>query len=214
MNSLLAFQSHLKLAHCYWEQQLQLGDCAIDATCGNGHDTLKLCELVLSLEGGKIFAFDIQEDALKTTQNLVQSKLAANLLSQVTYINECHSDFKGPINRALTCSDRFQLEPVKLIVYNLGYLPGGDKGLTTAVNTTLHSVQAAAELIAPGGLISITCYPGHPEGALEETAILEMTASFSRFDWNCCHHRWINKKNAPSLLLLQKNMCIKNNTHN
>ncbi len=192
----------------YWEQLLQPGDCAIDATCGNGHDTLKLCELALSPEGGRIYAFDIQEHALKATQNLLQSKLAAELLTQVTYINKCHSDFKGAMESAIYGPGQFQLEPVKLVVYNLGYLPGSDKALTTAVNTTLQSIHAAAELIVPGGLISITCYPGHPEGALEETAILEMTASLSRFEWSCCYHRWINKKNAPSLLLLQKHQNI------
>lgn len=186
------FRPHLQLAHQYWQQNLAPGESAIDATCGNGHDTLKLCQLALNETSGHIYGFDIQESALKTTSLRLTENLAPSLVKRVTLINRCHSD--------LTLSNA---EPIKLIVYNLGYLPGSDKNLVTRVHTTLQSLQRATELLAPGGLITITCYPGHPEGALEEEALLEFAAKLPQDRWNCCHHRWINRQQPPSLLLIR-----------
>ena len=70
---------------------------------------------------------------------------------------------------------------VRLIVYNLGYLPGSDKALTTKVETTLESINHAQRLIMEGGVISVTCYPGHPEGKKEEE---ELQAPFPNFHRN------------------------------
>jgi hypothetical protein len=89
-------------------------------------------------------------------------------------------------------------------VYNLGYLPGGDKQATTSSSTTLESLKAAAALIVAGGAISVTCYPGHPAGKVEEQAVLDYAASLPPAEWSCCHHRWTNRKEAPSLLLICK----------
>lgn len=188
MNS---FRPHLQLAHDYWQRHLSRGDNVIDATCGNGYDTLKLCELALNETCGHIFAFDIQESALEATTLRLKEKLSPQIVERVILIHRCHSDLRLP-----------NPEPIKLIVYNLGYLPGADKTQVTRVQTTLQSLQSAIELLTPGGLISITCYPGHPEGALEEEAILEFAAKLPRESWNCCHHRWINRQRAPSLLVI------------
>ncbi|MBA3238939.1 MAG: class I SAM-dependent methyltransferase [Parachlamydiaceae bacterium] len=188
---------HLQLAHTNWQQYLSIGDSAIDATCGNGHDTLELCKLALSNTNGHIFAFDIQAAALETTALRLRENLSPTIFNRVTLLKKCHSD--------LTLPFEFE-EPIKLIVYNLGYLPGADKAQTTCVQSTLRSLKSATTLLAPGGLISITCYPGHPEGALEEEALLEFAAKLPRETWNCCHHRWINRQRAPSLLLITRSL--------
>lgn len=185
------FRPHLQLAHSYWQQHLSLGDNAVDATCGNGHDTLKLCKLALNDTSGHIYAFDIQDSALEATTLRLKETLSPHLVKRVTLINRCHSDLTLPTE-----------EPIKLIVYNLGYLPGADKEQVTRVQTTLLSVRSATDLLAPGGLLSITCYPGHPEGALEEEALLEFAAKLPRETWHCCHHRWINRERSPSLLII------------
>lgn len=91
-----------------------------------------------------------------------------------------------------------------LIVYNLGYLPGGDKTITTESSTTLESLQAAFPLIMPGGAISIACYPGHPSGKTEEENVMTFASSLDPQVWSCCHHRWLNRRNAPSLILIQR----------
>lgn len=178
------FRSHLDLAHSYWKRLVQAGDLLIDATCGNGHDTLALA----SLQPRLLYAFDIQSQALESAQKRLEKE------SSIRFIHGCHSQFPPEIASA----------SVKLIVYNLGYLPGGDKETTTQSSTTLESVSKALDLIMPGGAISITCYPGHAEGAREEAALLFFAEQLDKHMWSCCHHRWINRTQAPSLLLLQK----------
>jgi len=189
------FQTPIDLAHDYWQRLLHPGDYVIDATCGNGHDTLFLANLVLKKDtNGQLLAMDTQAEAIQNTQQLLQDNLAKNMLDRVSFFNGCHSTFPSQIEK----------ESITLIVYNLGYLPGGNKELTTTSSTTLQSLQAALPLIVPGGAISITCYPGHPAGKVEETEILSFTNSLSPLEWSCCYHRWINRNQAPSLILIQR----------
>lgn len=188
------FQSHLDLAHSYWKKIIRPGDIVIDATCGNGQDTLILCQLALSSPEGCVHAIDIQHKAIQKTQEFLTIHLSDCQLRQIHYHHSCHSVFPGSIAAA----------SVSLIAYNLGYLPGTDKNLTTMTETTLQSLTAAFSLIKPGGVISLTCYPGHREGFLEQEAIVNFVSDLSPTDWSCCHHVWLNRKRPPSLLLLQK----------
>lgn len=174
----------LKLGHSIWSQHLKEGDRAIDATCGNGHDTLFLAELNLS----HLYVFDIQEKALLATQERVGTR------KNISYHLGCHSLFEGVDS------------PVDLIVYNLGYLPGGDKSVTTQAETTLQSVQKGSSLLSSEGLMSLTLYPGHPEGKREEEALLDLTSAFSPKKFQVSHHRPLNRSNAPSLLLIRKKL--------
>lgn len=190
-NQFPLFQSHLDLAHHYWKQVATLGDTVIDATCGNGHDTLVLAHIVLSEKQGHVTAYDIQESALQHTQHLLKDRLTTAQYQRITMIHGCHS---------LLPAD----QQVKLIVYNLGYLPKSDKSLTTRCETTLCSLEQALLAIVPGGGISVTCYPGHEEGKKEEDAILTWAAQLDPKQWSSCHHCWLNRKEAPSLLILQK----------
>ena len=187
------FQSHLDLAHRYWKKIVQPGHHVIDATCGNGHDTLHLCEYALG-EGGKVYAFDKLEEAVQKTQQKLSQVLSAQEITHVHFEARCHSTFPDIILPG----------SIQLIVYNLGYHPGGDKTATTVKETTLNSIQEALLLISPGGAISLTCYPGHPEGALEERELLDFVQTLSPSAWSCCHHAWLNRRQSPSLLLLQR----------
>lgn len=190
------FANHLELAHQYWSNFLQKGDLAIDATCGNGHDSLFLAQHILGEENGELYLFDIQQTALDTTKALLSKTLTPKSISRVHFCLCCHSDFSKFLMPATA----------SLIAYNLGYLPTGDKNLTTKTETTLRSLENATEILKPGGIISITCYPGHPEGLVEEQEVLKWGATCSTHEWNCCHHRWINGKKSPSLLLMQKKL--------
>ncbi len=182
------FQGHLDFTQFFWKQVLQLGDWAIDATCGNGRDTQKIAQIISPHDG--IIAIDVQEKAIAST-----SSLLAHLQSpKIHFFQQCHSSFPIEANN----------HPIKLIVYNLGYLPGGDKTRTTKVETTLCSVQQGLALLQPGGLISITCYPGHQEGAREEIALFEFVYQLNSGIWSVSHHTWINRKQSPTLFLLQK----------
>lgn len=187
------FQSHLDLAHHYWTTCVNIGDIVIDATCGNGHDTLKLCQLALSLDKGKVYAFDIQREATQSTSQILDN-LDLNLKKRVVIQQQCHSSFPKEILPGT----------VKLIVYNLGYLPGGLKEKTTEVATTLKSLEQALPLLQKGGVLSVTCYPGHEEGGKEQEKILDFVSTLSPKEWSCCHHVWLNRHKAPSLILVQK----------
>jgi len=188
------FNKHLDLSKQYFERLLKPGDIVIDATCGNGHDSLFLASLILNKDRGFLYTCDIQEEALTSAKNNFHGKIAPQLMQRIQFLHICHSQFPEEIKP----------QSVKLIVYNLGYLPGGDKNLTTKTDTTLKSITQALELITPGGAISITCYPGHQEGAIEEHAILELASHLNKNVWNCCFHRFVNRPKSPSLLLLQK----------
>jgi hypothetical protein len=180
---------HLKLAKWLWERHLASGDTAIDATCGNGQDTLFLAKLPLSA----LFALDIQLAGLEKTRKLLAEGLTDEELRRVHLCHMPHDDLrKIPIERA-----------PRLIVYNLGYLPGGDKSITTKTESTLASIGSALAILGNVGAVSITCYPGHDEGKKEEEAVLEMASSLPSARWEVRHHRWLNRRRSPSLLWIR-----------
>jgi hypothetical protein len=188
--------SHITLAHHYWATLLSPGDTVIDATCGNGHDTLALAKLVLKEGDGLLFGYDIQENAIAQTHLRLEKELPESIMKRVILLNASHETFTFPGE---------SLPPIRLIVYNLGYLPGDNKDITTMTSTTLTSIQHAMEVLAVDGHISITCYPGHDEGSKEFLAMMEFVSKLPKESWACCHHQWVNKHDtAPSLLVLQK----------
>ena len=192
------FQSHLDLAHSYWEKLLKEGDWAIDATCGNGNDTLKLAKILLKNGNKKqsgIIGIDLQEEAILKTKSLLQSHLSNDENSYIHLFHQSHIDFPSPAKE----------NPIRLIVYNLGYLPGGNKQMTTMTQCSLESVKQALDLVIPGGAVCITCYPGHEEGNREERALLNEVSKLSSLTWNVCYHTFPNRRLSASLLLIQKN---------
>lgn len=175
---------HIELAHSYWSSHLKPGNNAIDATCGNGHDSLALAQILGT--NGALFCYDIQPQAIQNTRKLVEK------FERVQFFSQCHSDFSSLPSQI----------PIHLIVYNLGYLPGGDKKKTTMTETTLQSIGAAIERIEKEGAISITCYPGHEEGAREEKALLAFLENIAGF--SICYHRWVNRITSPTLIWMKR----------
>jgi tRNA G37 N-methylase Trm5 len=186
------FSSHLDLAHQYWAALVKADDIVIDATCGNGLDTLALARF----KPKRIYALDIQKSALDSAGELINKHLSAVDQEKIEWVLTSHVIFPSEILD----------NSVKLIVYNLGYLPKGDKSIVTKPETTLQSLENALKLITLGGCISLTCYPGHPEGAKEERDLLEYAAKLHPKEWSCCHHCWLNRNQSPSLLIIQKKM--------
>ncbi len=184
-------QPHLHTAHALWYSLLQSGDTAIDATCGNGHDTLILAQILLAPTKGQLLALDIQPEAIAHTKERLSQQLPKEIFTRIQFYQQSHTTF--PI---------MEQESVKLIVYNLGYLPGGDKSFTTVANTTIESLCQATSLLAKGGLITVTCYPGHPAGSLEEQALLAWVTSLPREKWSIHHQRWLHRPHSPTLLSL------------
>ena len=144
---------------------LQAGDVAIDATVGNGHDTLFLARAVG--EAGRVYGFDIQQAALdKAWQRLDEVGMAE-------WVSLYHA---GHETMALHLPEQWRGR-VKVVMFNLGYLPGGDKSRTTGSATTLAALQQSLEWLAPDGLLSVIVYTGHPGGMAEALAVREWIMS-------------------------------------
>jgi SAM-dependent methyltransferase len=179
--------SHLQLAHLLWEQILVPGDNVIDATCGNGHDTYFLAKL---LQGrGSLLGYDIQARAIEKTEERLKN------------LNE---EERAIVSLHLASHEELPPILVKLIVYNLGYLPGADHQITTRLETTLASLERASALLVPGGALSVTCYPGHSEGKKESDALIDFFTSLPHARWSVSLHRWIQRgARAPFLIFAQ-----------
>jgi SAM-dependent methyltransferase len=147
------------LAHELIRRVLSPGAVAVDATVGNGHDTLMLARCVAP--GGVVFGFDIQPEALMATRQRVTE---AGLTGDLHLFLEGHERMLERLPSGI-------MGHVRAVVFNLGYLPGGDKHLTTQAGTTLPALMASLDLLAPGGITVAVCYPGHPAGAGEAAAV-------------------------------------------
>lgn len=143
---------------------VKLGDIAVDATAGNGHDTQFLAELVGPC--GTVFAFDLQPEALLKTGRRLEE---AGLLN-VVLVCESHSQLSQSV------PDQYHGN-VAAVMFNLGYLPGGDKAVTTQPTTTRPALDQAWQLIKVGGMISIVAYTGHDGGAAETETVEQFLAS-------------------------------------
>ncbi len=151
--------SLIHLAQQSVQKVLLPGDYAIDATMGNGHDTLFLARIVG--EQGKIFAFDIQSNALELTH----ARLKKNLISAPVSLNLCSH------GKLLQCIPTSYIGKIKAIMFNLGYLPGSDKSIKTIPEETVKALSEALVLLSTTGCISIVVYTGHPGGLEEANAV-------------------------------------------
>ena len=178
------------LAARYMEEILRPGDIAVDATMGNGKDTQFLCELVG--EAGHVYAFDVQQEALDRTAARLEE---AGLRERATLILAGHE----------TMRENVPVSP-RVVMFNLGWLPGAEHIVTTRVETTMQAVQAALELVVPDGFVSVCVYPGHEEGTRELHALLDWAAGLDVRAYNVLHHDFIAAKpGTPHLILIQKN---------
>lgn len=180
-------------AHILIRTTLGVGEIAIDATVGNGHDTLFLAECVG--ESGHVYGFDIQAQALEVAEQRLQQ---AGLRSRVTWLQASHADMGRQIPERLKGK-------VRTIMFNLGYLPGADKSIITQSDSTLQAVNAACDLLADRGVMTIMAYPGHGGGD-RETRDLEhwlTQLDFRQFSAEIIlsrHHR----PHAPRLFVIRK----------
>ena len=140
-------------------QSLRPGQLAIDATMGNGHDTVFLAELVGA--EGRVFGFDIQQQALANTS---QRLLDAGLESRATLIQGGHEHMDLLLPSAVQGQ-------ISAIMFNLGYLPGSNKHTVTRPETTSRAVDIASRLLAPRGIMTIVAYRGHAGGREEADTI-------------------------------------------
>jgi hypothetical protein len=181
MLRLLDLQKQLILSH------LGEGDVAVDFTMGNGYDTEFLSKTVG--ERGHVYAFDIQEQAVASTAaHLRESGCPDNY----TLIHASHHTVKDYVKG-----------PIKAGMFNLGYLPGGDKSITTMRATTMPAIEAAIELLGPKSILSVAIYPGHEEGDAEGKMVSEYLSTLDRFRVSVAQIKIINSPTSPYFMVVE-----------
>ncbi len=177
------------LAHRHAGVAIKQGDRVVDATAGNGYDTIFLAEKVGSY--GHVYAFDVQKMALEETRRRLEDN---NLEERVTLIRDGHEQMHKYLRRR-----------VAAVMYNLGYLPGGSREITTCHETTVESFKQALNLLKNGGIITVVLYPGHRQGALEKEHLLPYCRRLPPKTFNVLHVRQVNPGGEPpELIVVQK----------
>jgi predicted methyltransferase len=154
------------LLHVLLKQVICKGDCVVDATAGNGHDTVFLAEAVG--DEGKVIAIDIQAQAIEATRQRLQEKQLENWV-------ELHQVSHADLGQFVA------MDSAAAIVFNLGYLPGSDRGLVTQSETTLMALAASVVVLKKGGVLAVVCYPDHLGGDDEASQVVAFLRSLENF---------------------------------
>lgn len=176
--------SVLKITNNLIEEYVDEGMSVVDCTMGNGNDTVLLAEKVGT--SGSVVAFDIQQIALDNTYLKLKEK---DLLSRVELILDGHENI-----------DMYITEEVDLAIYNLGYLPRGDKKITTNFKTTIESIGKNLKLLKKNGLLLIVAYPGHETGLREKNLLERYLSDLDQRRYNVLKNEFINQINNPPIL--------------
>ena len=164
------------------------GGTVADFTMGNGNDTLWLSQQVG--ETGRVYAFDIQPEAVARTEERMKTEAP---FENYTLICDSH-------HRAA----EYIKTPICVGIFNLGFLPGGDKSVTTLRETTLPAIRAAIELLEAGGGLLIAVYPGHAEGTAEGIEVTQLLSEYDRRQMSCTQVRLVNSPTSPFFFLVEK----------
>ncbi|HWO96961.1 MAG TPA: class I SAM-dependent methyltransferase [Bacillus sp. (in: firmicutes)] len=179
----------LPFARTLLQKAVKEGDIAVDATIGNGHDTVLLAELVG--ETGHVYGFDIQHQALENTkQKLIEQKLE----NRVTLFQKSHSQLHELLPSSVS-------KQVTGAIFNLGYLPGGDKSIVTKADSTIEAIEQLLEVMAPEGIIVLVIYHGHPEGALERNHLLQYVTGLDQQKVHVLQYKFMNQQNNPPFII-------------
>lgn len=186
-----ALRGPVPLSHLFLHSFVRAGHLAVDATCGNGHDTLLLARLVG--HRGHVWGFDIQPQAIdETGRRLAEAELS----NRVTLLPVGHEELSGHVTG-----------PVQVVLFNLGYRPGGDRSIITRPETTGSALDQSLHLLAAGGIVLVTVYPGHSGGADEQSAVESWAAGLDPRAWHCWRMGQTNvTPDAPYLILVQKGL--------
>lgn len=179
------------------EPALYDGARAIDATMGNGQDTLWLCQRVGA--SGRVYAFDIQREAVDRTRERLQ---AAGMLDRAALYCLGHERMAKAVDA-----------PVDVVMFNLGWLPGAAHAVTTRTETTLRAAEAALSLLKPDGLLTLCVYPGHAEGARELEALTKWAEALDPKRYDAMLRRYMNQPNDPPCLIAVRRVLRKNDAH-
>ncbi|MBU3698914.1 MAG: 16S rRNA (cytosine(1402)-N(4))-methyltransferase [Candidatus Kapabacteria bacterium] len=180
-------ENAVSMVHRLLRSQLSQGDVAIDATVGNGWDTRVLADCVG--RDGIVYGFDVQQIAL----DVARTRLAPD-----------GADVRLMLAGHETMT--MHVEPhhhgrVRAVTFNLGYLPGGEKSVTTMAATTIDAIRQALDILMPGGILTIVCY-SHQEGLSELRSIEDILPDLSQESYTCIELRFVNQNGNPPVVFV------------
>ena len=173
----------LEMAHDFLAQVITKDDVVVDATMGNGNDTIFLSKLVQA--EGKVFSFDIQEAALLRTNEKIQ---ALDTKENIQLICDSHANLSTYIQ-----------QPIQAAIFNLGYLPGSDKSIITTPDSTIRAIESIMERLMIGGRIVLVCYWGHEGGDTELSQLQQFIPTLDQHEWTVLQYQFINQQNQPPI---------------
>jgi tRNA G37 N-methylase Trm5 len=173
-------------SHDTAERIVKEGDTVVDATAGNGNDTVFLAKLIGGT--GKVYAFDIQEKALEKTREKLENQ---GFIQRVELIKDGHENMSKYIS-----------DKVSLVMFNLGYLPGGDHNICTMFQTTKRAIEEAMGLLKKNGIIVMVVYYGGDSGFEEKDALMEYITTIDSKMYSVLRSEFVNQPNCPPFLVL------------
>lgn len=171
-------------SHELFQMQVQTGGIYVDATMGNGHDTLFLCQL--AGETGEVLAFDIQEKALEATKALLKS---AGMEQRAKLYLDSHTNMERYLEQ----------DTADGIYFNFGYLPGGDHSLATKADTSVEAIEKGLGILKKGGVMALCIYSGGDTGFEERDRILEYLKNLDDRKYVVIVNSYYNRKNNPPI---------------
>lgn len=178
----------VKLSHEHMKEHISTGNTVIDATAGRGRDTLFLSELVG--ENGHVYAFDIQQEAIDSTEALLKENGKKNY----TLILDSHENMKSHVQNA------------KAVVFNLGFLPGGDHSIFSHGDTSIRAIEAALDIIDEDGFVSVCIYHGGDTGFEERDTVLDYLENLDQKEYTVMLQSFHNRHGYPPLfVIIEKN---------
>lgn len=185
----MSLHNIIPFAHQCLINSIAKGDNVLDATAGNGLDTCILAQAVG--ENGCVWAFDIQQTALDNTAQRLAEK---NLQKQVSLILDDHQHLERHIQT-----------PISAAIFNLGYLPSGDKNISTQANSTQIAIQKSLQLLRVGGTMAVVIYGGHSAGAQERDHLLTWAQTLPQQEVDILHYQFANRPpTAPFALIFER----------
>ncbi|PKR78148.1 16S rRNA (cytosine(1402)-N(4))-methyltransferase [Halalkalibacillus sediminis] len=181
-------KSIIPLAHSILEESLREGDIVVDATLGNGHDSLFLSKIVR--KEGAVYGFDIQEEAILQSKKLFQQEDAQNIYT----FNIGHENAADLLKQK-------EVESIDGVIFNLGYLPGGDHTVTTLSRTTIIAFNDLFELLKPNKYIVFVVYPGHEQGNHESDSLVSHLSKIPAKDADIAKYQMVNRSEAAPYVI-------------
>lgn len=186
----MKLQRVLQYAQQLLKDSVEEGDTVVDATAGNGHDTLFLAQLVG--DEGQVYAFDVQKEAVDATLHRL---LDQGLEHRALILNKGHEDVANFVHK-----------PVAAAIFNLGYLPGSNHNIITKPTTTIQAIEDLLKLLKVGGLIVLVIYHGHPGGKEERDIVINYVSQLPQKYIHVLKYEFLNQQNDPPFVIALEKM--------